>query len=98
MFENVDGRTDAGVTGILIAHLGAFGSGELKKITKNVELINRECSIAFWEVFAHFQIAKGQYLFGPKFAHFQIAKGQYLSGPKSCLGKSLLACGTYRMF
>ena len=36
MFENVDGRTDdgrttdAGVTGILIAHLGAFGSGELK--------------------------------------------------------------------
>ena len=32
MFENVDGRTDAGVTGILIAHLGAFGSGELKNI------------------------------------------------------------------
>ena len=31
MFENVDGRTtDAGVTGILIAHLGAFGLGELK--------------------------------------------------------------------
>ena len=30
MFENVDGRTDAGVTGILIAHLGAFRSGELK--------------------------------------------------------------------
>ena len=39
MFENVDGRrttddrrrtTDAGVTGILIAHLGAFGSGEIK--------------------------------------------------------------------
>ena len=36
MFENVDGRTDygrttdAGVTGRLIAHLGAFGSGELK--------------------------------------------------------------------
>ena len=30
MFENVDGRTtDAKVTGILIAHLGAFGSGEL---------------------------------------------------------------------
>ena len=38
MFENVDGRTDgrttdAGVTGILIAHLGAFGSGELKIVT-----------------------------------------------------------------
>ena len=44
MFENVDGRTtdgrrtdngrttDAGVTGILIAHLGAFGSGELKML------------------------------------------------------------------
>ena len=36
MFENVDGRTtddgrtDAGITDILIAHLGAFGSGELK--------------------------------------------------------------------
>ena len=31
MFENVDGRTmEARVTGILIAHLGAFGSGELK--------------------------------------------------------------------
>ena len=36
MFENVEGRTtdgrttDARVTGILIAHLGAFGSGELK--------------------------------------------------------------------
>ena len=40
MFENVDGRrtddgrtTDDGVTGILIAHLGAFGSGELKMTT-----------------------------------------------------------------
>ena len=33
MFENVDGRTDDGVTGILIAHLGAFGSGELKNET-----------------------------------------------------------------
>ena len=33
MFENVDGRrTDAGVTGILLAHQWAFGSGELKNI------------------------------------------------------------------
>ena len=36
MFENVDGRndgrTDNGVTGILIAHLGAFGLGELKSM------------------------------------------------------------------
>ena len=32
MFENVDGRTDDGVTGKLIAHLGAFGSGELKRV------------------------------------------------------------------
>ena len=32
MFENVDGQTtDDGVIGILIAHLGAFGSGELKR-------------------------------------------------------------------
>ena len=36
MFENVDGRTeDAGVIGILIAHLGAFGSGELKILPEN---------------------------------------------------------------
>ena len=35
MFENVDGRTDEGVTGILIAHLGAFGSGELKSQREN---------------------------------------------------------------
>ena len=31
MFENVNGRTtDARVIGILMAHLGPFGSGELK--------------------------------------------------------------------
>ena len=37
MFEDVDGETDgrwrdadAGVIGILIAHIGAFGSGDLK--------------------------------------------------------------------
>ena len=39
MFENVDGRTDGrrtdgGVTGILIAHLRAFGSDELIIIQK----------------------------------------------------------------
>ena len=44
MFENVDGRTDgrttdAGVTGILIAHLGAFGSGELKNRRKVIIFI-----------------------------------------------------------
>ena len=33
--RRTDGRTDAGVTGILIAHLGAFSSGELKKERKN---------------------------------------------------------------
>ena len=33
-----DGRTDARVTGILIAHLGAFGSGELK-IGKRVKAL-----------------------------------------------------------
>ena len=40
MFENVDGQmTDDGVFGILIAHLGAFGSGELKmcKITNIIQ-------------------------------------------------------------
>ena len=31
MIENIDGQTmDARVTGILIAHVGAFRSGELK--------------------------------------------------------------------
>ena len=45
MFENVDGRTDdgrttdAGVTGILIAHLRAFGSGELKKLNHQVDTL-----------------------------------------------------------
>ena len=29
-----DRRMDAGVTGILIAHLGAFGSGELKRLSE----------------------------------------------------------------
>ena len=38
MFENVDGRADSGVTGILIAHLGAFGSGELKTCTHKLTL------------------------------------------------------------
>ena len=32
MFENVDRRMDMGVIGILIAHLRAFGSVELKLI------------------------------------------------------------------
>ena len=38
MFENVDGRqtTDAGVTGILLAHQWAFGSGELKSWNKTI--------------------------------------------------------------
>ena len=48
MFENVDGRTpDAGVTGILIAHLGAFGSGELIKPSVKLDffLQNSSCSL-----------------------------------------------------
>ena len=45
-FENVDGRTDdgrttdAGVTGILIAHLGAFGSGELTRGPEGPEALS----------------------------------------------------------
>ena len=51
MFENVDGRTDdrrgrrttdAGVIGILIAHLGAFGSGELIKMYAHLEYYNHD--------------------------------------------------------
>ena len=34
MFKNDDGRNEAGVIGILIAHLGAFGSGELKMLVR----------------------------------------------------------------
>ena len=30
LFEIIEGRTDAGIIGILKAHLRAFGSGELK--------------------------------------------------------------------
>ena len=43
MFENVDGRTDARVICILMAHLGAFGSGELKnqQMTKKHENLPR---------------------------------------------------------
>ena len=50
MFENVDGRTDgrrtdgrttdARVTGILIAHLGAFGSGELTSKVNQQSVLN----------------------------------------------------------
>ena len=55
MFENVDGRTtdgwtdgrrtDAGVIGILIAHLGAFGSGEL---LNESDLIEQICYLLFY--------------------------------------------------
>ena len=41
MFENVDGRTtDDGVTGILLAHPWAFGSGELKRVVVQLPLYN----------------------------------------------------------
>ena len=41
--RTTDGRTtDAGVTGILIAHLGAFGSGELKtEKKKNLSAVTK---------------------------------------------------------
>ena len=61
MFENVDGRKDDGVTGILIAHLGAFRLGEL--IINSYEMITLVkprlyaqfaplCKIAPWSKFA----------------------------------------------
>ena len=41
--RTTDGRTpDAGVTGILIAHLGAFGSGELKNKKSLVNFLNSD--------------------------------------------------------
>ena len=59
MFENVDRRTDgrttdAGVTGILIAHLGAFGSGELK--IKSYFLINKIGRLTFSLLVATFVV------------------------------------------
>ena len=49
MFENVDGRRtpDAGVTGILLAHQWAFGSGELidKLHFLHDEMIFMHCSL-----------------------------------------------------
>ena len=56
MFENVDGRTDgrrtdAGVTGILIAHLGAFGSGELI-----IKLGNKAYSQFYTQNYVHMDI------------------------------------------
>ena len=60
MFENVDGRrtdgrrmTDAGVTGILIAHLRAFGSGELKS-SENDQLTGHFQSFFFFNIFNFF--------------------------------------------
>ena len=38
MFENIDGRTDAIVTGILLSHPLPIGSGELKVRVKNVRV------------------------------------------------------------
>ena len=57
-----DGRTDgqrttdAGVTGILLAHLRAFGSGELKMNKKGkIELFYRyNCSPCIMAIFFHF--------------------------------------------
>ena len=46
-----DGRTpDAGVTGILIAHLGAFGSGELKNPDKMANLVDPNHNAPLGEV------------------------------------------------
>ena len=48
---NCGRTTDAGVTGILLAHPWAFGSGELKKTCQNVNLIR--IFIKFWDIFFH---------------------------------------------
>ena len=51
MFENVDGRRtpDAGVTGILKAHLRAFGSGELKShISQSVKQSSKFAKFAYY--------------------------------------------------
>ena len=70
MFENVDGRTDDGrtadgrtddgVTGILIAHLGAFGSGELKtkeegKMSISILISIYTVHFAFLKVYTKFE-------------------------------------------
>ena len=45
--RTTDGRTDDGVTGILIAHLRAFGSGELKS-SENDQLTGHFQSFFFF--------------------------------------------------
>ena len=51
MFENLDGRpTDAPVIDILIAHLGAFGSGELKRQHLFFLVISFKCEHLFFLV------------------------------------------------
>ena len=48
MFENVDRRMDDGVTGILLAHPWAFGSGELKMdVNKIKENSDQNLDLAF---------------------------------------------------
>ena len=77
MFENVDGRTDgrttdAGVTGILIAHLGAFGSGELKSSDNDFfspQLILQKSNGQFQRNLSFFKAPDGVQFFlrGPTF-------------------------------
>ena len=69
MFENVDGLTmDAGVTGKLIAHLGAFGSGELKS-SENDQLTGH-----FQKFFFFFLIFSELFLISPETVKLVIGK------------------------
>ena len=66
MFENVDGRTDDGVTGILIAHLGAFGSGELIIKDQNLSISVTTALILHW-LFQQINMVVKVQLFGHSF-------------------------------
>ena len=59
-----DGRTtDAGVTGILIAHLGAFGSGELKmKLTRTKTMHPCKFPTTIFFVVETFKLKKETYI------------------------------------
>ena len=70
MFEIVHGRTDDGVTGILLAHPKAFGSGELK--IKCLSVCLHVCTYACMLTYGH--------MFGPQGFRGSGEKGYLFSG------------------
>ena len=80
--RTTDGRTDAGVTGILIAHLGAFGSGELI-ITVSHSTLNTQINITANSVY--------QDQTAPTFVTEQFVPRSLLQKEQSDLGRHCLS-------